>query len=164
MPKKLGNRVAGTIISVALFFTISPGVLAAEFHEDPETAEVIFSGISLLRYYSAALDLVLQKNPAEVEARLQKLPLANIPPELAAVTASFAASSIGLSRRVVRIEQYQAQFRALLAQSRLDEAIQLADEILAQLSQANNELDKIEAATVVTGRELEVFSAPRLSD
>ena len=149
---------------MAVLLIISPSVFAAEPHEDPETAKPVFSGISLLRYYSDSLDFVLRKNPAEVEARLEKMPFANIPQSLEESAGDFAAFSISISHLVVAIDEDLDKLRALVRQSRLEEAIKLMTESFARLSQANNELIRIEQAAETTGEELKVFSAPAQSD
>jgi hypothetical protein len=139
---------------------ISPSAFAIEPHEDPEIAKPVFSGISLLRYYSDSLDFVLQKDPAAIEARLEKMPFANIPQSLEESAEDFAASSISISHLVVAIDEDLDKLRALVRQSRLEEAIKLATGTFARLSQVNNELIRIEQAAKTTGKELKVFSAP----
>ena len=121
----LRKRIAGAIICVTVLLVISPSVFAAEPHEDPEIAKPVFSGISLLRYYSDSLDFVLQKDPAEVEARLEKMPFANIPQSLEEATESFATSGISISHLVVAIDEDLVRLRVLRAQFRLEEAIEL---------------------------------------
>ncbi|MFC2051623.1 hypothetical protein ACFLT4_02715 [Chloroflexota bacterium] len=162
--RNLGKWKPGAIICVIALFTIIPSVFAAEPHENPETAGQVFSGISLLNYYSASLDFVLQKNPAEVESRLEKMPFANIPRSLEESTDDFATSSISISHMVVAIDENLSEFKILIEQFRLSEAIGLAIQISDNLSQANSELKSIEQATVNTGEELKVFSAPAGSD
>ena len=162
--RKLRKTIVGATICVTVLLMISPSAFAIEPHEDPEIAKPVFSGISLLRYYSDSLDYVLQKNPAEVQARLEKLPFANIPQSLEKATGSFAASSISISHLVVAIDEDLDKLRALLGQSRLEEAMELVTETFARLSQANNELNRIEQATVTTGAQLKVSSAPIGSD
>ncbi|MFC2004378.1 hypothetical protein ACFLUK_02430, partial [Chloroflexota bacterium] len=52
------------------------------------------------------------------------------------------------------------EFKMLMEHFRLGEAIELAIQISDNLSQANGELKRIEQATVTTGGELQVLSAP----
>ncbi len=162
--RNLQKMIVGAIICLVVFCTISPSVFAAEPHEDPTTAEPVFSGISLFRYYSNSLDFVLRKNIAEVEARLEKMPFANVPQNLQEVTDDFAASSIGISHLVVDIDEDFGTLRALMGQFRFDEATVLADEIYSKLSLADGELERTEEATKTTGREFKVPSAPVGSD
>jgi len=160
----LRKRIVGAIICVTVLLIISPSVLATEPHEDPEIAKPVFSGISLLGYYSDSLDFVLRKDPAEVETRLEKMPFANIPQSLEEATDAFASSGINISHLVVAIDEDLGKLRVLLKQFRLDEAIELAGQTSDNLSQANSELKRIEQATETTGEELKVSSAPVESD
>ncbi len=80
--RNLGKGIIGAIICLTMVFIIGRSVFAVTLHEDPEIANPVFSGISLLRYYSDSLDFVLRKVPTEVEARLEKMPFANIPKSL----------------------------------------------------------------------------------
>ena len=59
-----------TVVALALtiLFVLSPlAVSAGEEHVDPSTAAEVYSGLSLLRYYSTSLDLVIQKNTAATQ-------------------------------------------------------------------------------------------------
>ena len=85
------------MVLVAIFFIVGHSVFAAEPHQNPEDAETVFSGIALLRYCSGSLDYVLQKNPAVVEARLEKMPFANIPLSLERATGQFFTSATKIS-------------------------------------------------------------------
>ncbi len=161
---RMGKRIVSVVMSMAVLATISPLILAAEPHEDPETAQPVFSGISLLRYYSDSLDFVLQKDPAEVEARLEKMPFANVPQSLKEATGSFAFSGISISHLVVTIDEDLNRLRLLRQQFRLDEARELTEQLWARLSLAHSELDQIERATETTGEELAIFSVPEGSD
>ncbi|MFC2071592.1 DUF4129 domain-containing protein [Chloroflexota bacterium] len=160
----LRKRIAGAVTCVAILFMVSPSVFAAEPHEDPEIARLEFGGVSLFRYYSASLDFVLRKEPAEVEARLEKIPFANIPQSLEGATDNFAASSIGISHLVVEIAEDLDRLRVLGGQFRLGEAVEQAAPTFARLSQAYRELNHLEQATEITGEELKVSSAPAGSD
>ncbi len=161
---KLRQRIAGAIICATVFLIIGSFVFAAEPHEDPETAMPVYSGIALLKYYSGALDFVLGKDPAEVEARLEKMPFANIPQSLEEPAGDFATSGISISHLVVAVDKDMNNLRVLIKQYSLEEAIKLATESFIMLSQANSELERIEQATETTGEELKVFSAPAESD
>ncbi|MFC2004719.1 hypothetical protein ACFLUY_00675 [Chloroflexota bacterium] len=161
---KLRIRLVGAIVCVTALLVMSPSVLATEPHEDPEIAKPVFSGISLLRYYSDALDFVLRKNPAEVETRLENMPFANIPQSLEESADTFAASGISISYLVIEIDEDLSKLRTLLKQSRLEETIEITLKILSRLSEANDQLERIELATETTGNELKVFSVQEQSD
>jgi hypothetical protein len=162
--RSLKMGIVATIIGLASLCILSPSVYAIEPHQDPATARPMYSAISLLRYYSAALDGVLQKNPAGVEARLEKMPFANIPQGLEAAASDFASSGIDLSHLVVGIEDNLSRWQALVVQSRFDEADELTEQVLATISLAHIELDSIEKATEATDRELRASQAPAGSD
>jgi len=162
--RKLGKSTVAAITCLVLLSIMSLPVLAAAPHEDPDAAKLVFSGVSLLRYYADSLDFVLSRNPTEVEARMGKMSFASLPPGLAEATDSFAASSTNISQRVVWIDADLGKMRVLVQQFRLDEAIELAGQISDNLSQMNNELMRIEQAIETTGVELAVSSAPADSD
>jgi len=161
-----GNQrkiIAAVLICVSLLPAMTHSVLAAEPHEDPEITKPAFSGISLLRYYSGSLDFILQKNPTEVEARLEKMPFANILQSLEEPADDFTTSSINISYTLVTIDKDISRLRTLIEQSRLKEIKELAIEIFVGLSQANDELKQLEQAIITTGKELHVSSAPEQS-
>ncbi|MBI4180909.1 MAG: DUF4129 domain-containing protein [Chloroflexi bacterium] len=162
--KNLGKRLTVALVCLLIFSVTGSAVLAAEPHEDPDTAKVVFSGIALLRYYSNSLDFVLGKNPAEVEARLAKMPFASIPQSLEESANDFATASTNISYLVVQIDDGLGKLRGLVGQFRLDEATELAGQISDNLSQAYEELYQIEQAIETTGEELKVASAPARSD
>ncbi|MFC2034981.1 hypothetical protein ACFLUJ_02535, partial [Chloroflexota bacterium] len=154
----------GALIGVVALSILSPSLFAVELHEDPETAKQVFSGISLFEYYSESLDFVLQRNPAEVKSRLEKLPFANIPQSLEEATDTFASACIGISYQVVEIDEDLYKLRMLIEQYRLDEAIQQAAQTSDNLSQAYNELQRMRQTIETAGIELKIPSAPVGSD
>jgi len=154
------RNIGATMVGAALFFFAGFPALAAEPHEDLETARLEFSGISLFKYYSSSLDFVLKKDQSEVETRLEKMPFANIPQSLRETTDGFAISGIDLSYLIVGIDEDQKHLGVLLNQFRLKEAIEASKRIASDLSQAYGELDEMEQAVSVTGEELGVASTP----
>ena len=158
-----GNLKKGILVAITCVLissTISPSVFAAEPHEDPETAKQVFSAISLFRYYSTSLASVLKREPAEVEARLEKMPFANVPKSLKGVTNNFTVPSIDIAYLVVDIHQELVALRTLMEQFRFEEALELANRTSIKLIQADSKLGQIEMATKTTGRILGVPSAP----
>ncbi len=160
----LRKGIEVTIISVAVLVVITPSVFASEPHENPEIAKLAYSGISLLNYYTDVLDFILQKDPAAVTATLEKMPFANIPQSLEETSQSFATSGISISHQVVTIDEDLVRLVALRGQFRLDEAIELADQISDNLSRAKSELIQVEQAAKTTGAVLKVSSAPEISN
>ncbi|MBN2187008.1 MAG: DUF4129 domain-containing protein [Dehalococcoidia bacterium] len=153
----LPAKLALAAIAAMLIFHGPPALgLERLPHEEPETAKLAFNFISLFRYYSSSLDSVLQKDAEETEAKLQKMPFANIHVSLAELVDEFATSGIDISLLVVDIDESLGTMRELLAQSRFEESIELADEISGKLTQAQGDLDVIEDVTRATGEKLRI--------
>ena len=150
--------VVTVIVGASLLLATGSSALAADPHEDPEAAKLAVGGISLFGYYSSGLDSILIKNTGEVKTRLEKMLFANIPERPETSTDDFVASSVGLSHLVVAIDENLSEFGSLMAQSRLDEAGELADLTFVDLGKANRELERVRQAAITAGRELEVFS------
>ena len=76
---------------------VSLPVFAADNQENPDTATVIYNGMSLLNFYTDTLDFVLIRNQSGVNSSVQKAPYANIPVALSESLTSFVGSSQSLS-------------------------------------------------------------------
>lgn len=167
---KIPNLNLGRWLLIAAISSIVIGgvagtpVLALTPHEDPETTKPAFSGIALFRYYSGSLDFVLARDPATVEARMKKMPFANVPESLKQATDDFASSTTNVAYLVVNISENQTRIKTLVEQSRMDEVAQLADEISKSLVDAESELRQMEGATRTAGLTFQVSSAPENSD
>jgi hypothetical protein len=148
----------------ALLLLSAGGALAATPHENPETAIPVFSGIALFQYYSYSLDSILLKDATQAEAKLSKMPWANVPETLATATSDFAASGISLTRLVMQVDQDLSRLKMLREQSRLDEARDIAAGISDNLSAARTELMRVERAVTASGREFGVAATPKSSD
>ena len=115
-----------TVPLIACIFvsgTMYSAVLAAAPHEDPETAEPAFSGISLLRYYANILYFVLEKEPEEVKARLDKMPFVNVPPGLKEPVDDFTVASLDLAQLLLDIDRNLSLMRENLEQYRYVEVV-----------------------------------------
>jgi len=137
---------------------INPAVQAFDLHEDADAARMVFSGLSLFKYYSGALDYVLQRNPAEVEYRLRKMPFANIPPEIEKTTGIFTANGMGISRDIVAIYDGHLKRIELLQQFRVHEAAAQSKQLADAITQARSELDRLEGAAVSSGEYFKATS------
>jgi len=152
------------ILSLILLYVIILGMmphsvaLAVEPHEDVEAAEVIFSGISLFRYYSGSLDYVLQRNPNTVKEKLDKLPFANIPNELDTATDNFSTSGENVSVLVAAVYEGNTILKELIGKYRINEAVTQANWIYARISEARGECDRLEQSVVTTGGYFKVTS------
>jgi hypothetical protein len=150
--------------SAAISLLGSGGALAATSHENPDAATPVFSGIALFQYYSYSLDAILLKDATEAEARLTRLPWANVPEKLATVTGSFSKSGAGLARLTAQVDQELARLRVLREQSRLDDAAVAAKGISGNLTAADNELTGMDRAVATSGREFGVTAASGSGD
>ncbi|MFC2002733.1 hypothetical protein ACFLV4_02140 [Chloroflexota bacterium] len=164
MRRNLVSKVAVAIICVAVLITNSPLVFAAEPHEDPDAAEQVFGGISLLRYYSEALDLILQRNPAGFEAHLEKMPFTNMPPSIKEASDELAQSAISISYLLTEIDGDMDKLRKLREHFRFDEATELAGQIRDNLSAASNGMERVVEEITTVGEELKISSAPAKSE
>ena len=162
--KNWGWRILSALCAGALLLLNAGNVLAATPHENPETATPVFSAIALFRYYSYSLDSILLKDAVEAEAKLAKLPWANVPESLETATEDFGTSGINLAQLVVEIDGHLSQLKVLREESRVDEAAQLAIGISANLTQARSELGRIEQSVTTSGVVFKVSSAPEGSD
>ncbi|MBI2852966.1 MAG: DUF4129 domain-containing protein [Chloroflexi bacterium] len=163
--RSLKKALLITITVALVLATLSPLTAhAIEIHEDPEQARVIFNAISLFRYYSDSLDLLLKKVPDEVEARLKKMPFANVPEGLSRATGVFASSSTNLSYLVFDIDRAITKLMSLARQSRFDEAAEFTEKILASIVDSEIRLNEMEQAISTIGRELRISSASPETD
>jgi hypothetical protein len=148
------------IIAVIGLIAISGGwalpVQAAEYHEDPAAAKTIYSGLSLLLYYSDSLDPVLQTDPAETEKVLSIMPLANIPRELENATRSFTVSGIDLAGSLAKLLTLWQEENRLVNQYRLEEANTLGKQVASGFPTAQGQLAQLKAAVEATGAYLKV--------
>lgn len=156
----LKRGIVTVLACAALLVASSPLAYAATPHEDPDVAKLIYSSLSLLRYYSESLDFVLMKNAAETEIRLGKMPFANIPEELDEPTANFSTHGISVSYLIVSIYSDLGDLRQFSEQGRLDKAITVYAGISLNLTRAYTEVEKLEAAAEATGKEIQVENAP----
>ncbi|MCD6358559.1 MAG: hypothetical protein J7L90_01190 [Dehalococcoidia bacterium] len=156
--RRLTRCVLLVLVCMLLTSAVFPSALIAASHENPDESKEVFSGIALLRYYSEALDLVLQKDEAGVEYKLGKMPFTNVPSHLKEVTGDFASSGIELSCRVVSIDEHLDELRVLLSQSRIDDAAELADRIPEELSLSYGILGALERDVEVSSEGLKIAS------
>ena len=74
------KKIVVVILIVVCFVLICSPIFAAVPQENPDTAAVAFSGVSLFQFYSGTLDSVLAKNQQDIETDIQVSPFANVPP------------------------------------------------------------------------------------
>jgi hypothetical protein len=155
------------LIAIALLVVltgfVSQPVLAGDGppivpHEDPDVAKVIFSSLSLLRYYSASLDFILQQDEPGSVANLAKMPFANVPVYLDSATSGFAGYGTDFTHSLVGLFGLWNQENDLIRQYRLTEAAGIYRQLIAGIPQARQELTGLESATVATGAYLKIDS------
>ena len=137
---------------------------AVEKQEDPDAARPTYSAISLLRYYSASLDLLLQIDTGETEVYLIKMPFANIPEALGQATTVFGESGIALVHSLEYLSGVWEQEKQFINQYRLEEARKAYELIVQALPQAYNELDRLDSTVAVTGDYLKISSGSSQSN
>ncbi|MFC1904338.1 DUF4129 domain-containing protein [Chloroflexota bacterium] len=146
-----------------------PSPVAFIPHEDPETVKQLFGDTHPPLHESEFFNLMLQVNSeAEIEALLRKrLPFPQdfvVPRSLKQAINDFTASGINVSHMWVEIHDDIGNLEALKAEFRLAEAIQLTAETSARISQANNELERINRTGETVREVLKVSAAPVWSD
>ncbi|HAS28196.1 MAG TPA: hypothetical protein DCR59_03340, partial [Dehalococcoidia bacterium] len=98
--KPMANKFIAICSLLILFFCVPAIAVNAndiKHHEDPDAANQVFNEFSLLRYYSDALDTILQKQPQKTEDALKIMPFANIPEDLIVAADEFSDYGIALS-------------------------------------------------------------------
>ena len=145
----------------ALICVVLPGlpVSAAVPQENPDTAVVVFSGVSLFQFYTGVLDSVIIKSQADVLVNIQKTPFVNIPPALNDTINTFAGSAQAICSRLLELDTSTNEISTLLRQSRFDEAAPLKNQALQTLSQAEGDLNTIETAVRNTLAQFQVAAA-----
>ncbi len=153
--------ITGVTLFLTIFSTAITPVLAdnTRYHEDPDVPQQIFSGISLLHYYSDSLDTVLQRNPEATEAALEIMPFASIPPELVNATTDFSVFGIALSHSITELFELWQQQNELLGRYQLHEAVRLGEQMAEGLPPAREQLRQLTLAAESTGDYLNVGSA-----
>lgn len=158
-----GWLVSAAVWLIASLLLAAPALAEVPL-ENPDTARPSFSGIALFMYYSESLDFVLDKSPAEVEARLEKMPFANIPASLDAATQQFTSFTDNVAGQVVYVDEGVARLQILFAQSRFQEVKALSTDLIEVIDQANSGLTQMEQAMEMHGQVFEVDAAPAGSD
>jgi hypothetical protein len=150
----LKRLIISILICILAIFQVAVPALAQYQHEDPVTADSIYSGVALLQYYSDALDQVLQRNAEGTQHLLIKAPFTNIPPQLQSPVQNFASNGIFLSRSLSDLFKLWEQEYVLVGQYRLDEAAQIQRQIAESLPLSSTQLSQIQASAISTGTYL----------
>lgn len=155
--------VALLLCPVILCSAVSP-VYAATPHENPQASRTLYSAIALFFYYYDSLGFVLQREPLQVEIMLDKMPFANLPPDIEEANVSFVKSSISVANVVVDLDKDVETVRTLLRQSRFAEIAGLSNVIMAHLSTMRTGVSSMKDAAELIAQEFAVFSSPEGSD
>lgn len=153
------------IALVTVFVSITGAVVLAENsyvspHENPEEAVQIFSGISLLGYYSISLDYIIQRDRAGSEINLEKVSFANIPSQMENITADFADYGKDFTSSLVELYDLWNKQNVFINQYRLSEAADIYQKMQNKLPAARQQLGRIETSVIATGDYLKVDMVP----
>jgi hypothetical protein len=145
------------IVSITACFTLAGlPVFAASSQENPDTAAVVFSGVSLFQFYSGTLDSVLAKNQQDIETDIQVSPFANVPPAVEDSFNNFLSSAGNLCSLILGLDGSVSDTKLLLQESRYTEAASLYTEAFTNLAIAEENLDSIKQAASIAGSQFKV--------
>jgi len=158
------RRILLVAITALIAVSAAAPVYAVNPHEDPARAQPVYSGVTLFRYYSNAIDAVIAKNTEAVYAKLDKMPYANLPGNLTEVTDNFVFSIEDCVKLIVSIDRNMGDLRVLIGQSRLTEAMPLAVIITGDLTSAYGDVHRAQDAVTYTGATFGVLLEPGRSE
>jgi len=152
------------ILCLLLFWVAASPVFALEPHEDPEAAEELFSEAAIFTYLAGAMDSMLLLNVAEVEMLFGKLQFTSVPQDMEPALSDISRSCIDLSHLLWEIDDDLSELDALASQSRLDESLQLTEEILVSLVRSGSNYNQMRQASDALAGVSGVSLAPITSD
>ena len=158
--KNVLKKIAVIMAILTCFTLVGLQVSAATPQENPDTATMVFSGISLFQFYSSTLDSVLTKNQKDIETAIQKSPFANIPPAVEDSFHYFLSSAGNLCSQILELDGSISDTEMLLQESRFTEAAAVKSAALQNLAAANANLNDIEQAVDIAGNQFQVNAAP----
>jgi len=145
------------IVSITSCFTLAGlPVFAASSQENPDTAAVVFSGVSLFQLYAGTLDSVLAKNQQNIETDIQVSPFANVPPAVEDSFNNFLSSAGNLCSLILGLDSSVSDTKLLLQESRYTETASLYTEAFTNLAIAEENLDSIKQAAAIAGNQFMV--------
>ena len=77
--KNILTKMAAMVCAVLCIVMVGVQVYAIAPQENPDTAKVEFSGLSLFQFYASTLDSVLTKNQQEIQTNIEKSPFRQHP-------------------------------------------------------------------------------------
>ena len=158
------KKTSAALFLAILFILWPAAVSAVEEHVDPATVVNVYSGVSLLHYYSNSLDMVIQKDPAGTEELLAAMPFAHVNEAITTQTQEFVQSATAIAQAVPEIDKLLTKRDEFIADSRLTDAAATSSEISSDIEQALVEVDSLQEATVLTGNVLNVSASSPQSD
>jgi hypothetical protein len=156
MIKILKKAFISISFSLAAILMIVTPVMALTSHDNPDTAKSEFNGVSLLKYFSSSLDLVILRDPAAVEKSLDKMPFVNIPAQLNQTSEDFAASSIILTYSLSEAFKLWDQENILVSQYRVDDIPPIKQRIAGAIPSLTTQFNRLKASIIATGSYLKV--------
>ncbi len=158
------GMLASLLVIVVLLATPAAGgpALAQEppaKHENPETADIVYDPISLLRYYSKTQDSLLRRDVDSVTKRLEKIPFANVPEGLKDTMNELKPRAIELVNSSVGINEKLNKVSKLMEEFQLGEAQEMADMTADQIDRGEGTIDKIYELAQTIGEQTGAASA-----
>ncbi len=158
--KKLLQRISifACLLTICFAVFASP-VMAAEPQENPDTAKVVYDGVSFFNFYSNTLDFVLERSQSGVDTNVQKAPFANVSPVVSDYLEYFVNSTNSVCGLIINLDKSIPEIKTLLQQSRYTEAVPLIQNAFANISLMEYNLNNIEQSTVDAGIEFNISHA-----
>ena len=158
------KKTLTALVLTILFVLLPSAVSAVEEHVDPSTVVEVYSGVSLLRYYSTSLDFVIQKNPAAAQAFLIVMPFAHVQTAITPHSQEFAQSAISIAQALPEIDKLLVKMDEFITDSQVAEAVETSSQISADIQAALVDVDSLQEAAVLTGNVLNINAAPAGGD
>jgi Domain of unknown function (DUF4129) len=134
-------------------------VIAATPQENPDTAAVVFNGVSLFQLYSGTLDSVLAKNQQDIITDIQVSPFANVPPAVVDSFNNFLSSAGNLCGLIIGLDTSVSNMKLLLQESGFVGAAQLNAVAFTNLAIAEENLSAVSRAVSIAGNQFKVSGA-----
>lgn len=148
------------MLCIAVALAVTGGKLqASEYHVNPDSVPAVFSGSALLRYYSEALDYVIQIQPDIIREYMDALPFAEIPDDTRPKADEFSRVTVNLAFSVEEAYTLWDVRSGLLDQGLLGEALEMDPVIGGAIELALIETGALERSNSELGTVLGVGSS-----
>ncbi len=150
------KKLAVIVFITAIIALFGLPVVAATPQENPNTAAVIFSGVSLFQLYSGTLDSVLAKNQQDIMADIQVSPFANVPPAIEDSFNNFLSSAGKLCGLILGLDVSVSNTKLRLHESGFKDAAPSNTAAFTNLAIAEKSLDSIKQSVSIAGNQFKV--------